>query len=577
MSGTTLDIEKLIEPDSLASDVSQRWQLWTSLRKGWEEEIKEIRQYVYAVDTTTTTNSLNPWRNTTAIPKITQIYDNLKANYSAALFPNSKWLRWEGSDLQAESKEKRDVITSYMATKLRQSDFETTVDRLLSDYIETGNCFATVTYENDSYVSDDMSVQVRYQGPKLHRISPYDIVFDPTAASFKQTPKIIRSMLSFGEVKRLIENGQRKYRKVFSKMKDCRSMVGRAESTAKGDAFVADGFGDITAYYQSGMVEVLTFYGDIFDQETGDLLSNQIITIVDRAYVIQKETNKTFLGGDDIFHAGWRDRPDNLYAQGPLANLIGMQYRLNHLENLRADVFDQIATPTIFIKGEVEDFDNRPGARIYAGEDGDVRYLAPDPTALQADFQIGSLEQKMEEMAGAPKQAMGIRTPGEKTAYEVQSLDTSAGRIFQHKAQKFEREFLEPALNAMLATSVKNLDMTDVIRSIDVETGAPLFTTITKDDLRANGRIYPVGARHFAERSKRVQELNQLIQAKAMSDVGSHLSGKRLAQLLAQELGEESLFGEGIQIMETASLQNAAQLEEGANMENLAIAEEIGV
>lgn len=577
MSGTTLDVEALIQPDAMAAHVANKWQSWDSLRQEWIEELKEIRNYVYATDTTTTPNSLNPWRNTTSIPKLTQIYDNLKANYAAALFPNSKWLRWEGSDLASETKSKRKVIQSFMTTKLRQSKFEQTVDRLLSDYIETGNCFATVDYVKDVFVNDLGEEVIRYQGPKLYRISPYDIAFDPTASDFTTTPKIIRSLLSFGEVKKLISQGKRKYRKVFDKIKDNRSMVGRALSTAKGDAFVADGFSDITAYYGTGLVELLTFYGDIYDQDTGEFYPNQIVMVLDRAYVIQQESIPTWLGGDNIFHAGWRDRPDNLYAQGPLANLIGMQYRLNHLENLRADVFDQLATPILKVKGEVEDFDNRPGARVYMGEDGDVSYLAPDPTALQADFQIQTLENKMEEMAGAPRQAMGIRTPGEKTAYEVQSLDTSAGRIFQHKAQKFEQEFLEPALNAMLASARQNLDMSDIIRSIDDQTGAPLFTQITKDDLRANGRLYPVGARHFSERAKRVQELNQLIQAKAMPDIGMHMSGKRIAQLLAEELGEEDIYAENVQIAESSASQSAMQMEEGANLEQLAMAQELGI
>jgi hypothetical protein len=32
----------------------------------------------------------------------------------------------------------------------------------------------------------------------------------------------------------------------------------------------------------------------------------------------------------------------------------------------------------------------------------------------------------MEEMAGAPKEAMGFRSPGEKTKYEVQRLESAA-------------------------------------------------------------------------------------------------------------------------------------------------------
>jgi hypothetical protein len=76
---------------------------------------------------------------------------------------------------------------------------------------------------------------------------------------------------------------------------------------------------------------------------------------------MSNEENPSWLGKCPIFHAGWRERPDNLYAMGPLDNLVGMQYRIDHLENLKADVFDQIAYPILKIRGDVEDFDFEPG------------------------------------------------------------------------------------------------------------------------------------------------------------------------------------------------------------------------
>jgi AraC-like DNA-binding protein len=233
---------------------------------------------------------------------------------------------------------------------------------------------------------------------------------------------------------------------------------------------------------------------------------------------------------------------------GPLDNLVGMQYRIDHLENLKADVFDQIAYPMLKIRGDVEDFDFEPGGRIYLGEEGDVGYMAPDATALQADLQIRLLEDKMEEMAGAPKSAMGIRTAGEKTAFEVQTLQNAASRIFEHKTAHFERVFLEPILNAMLEVSRRNMNMS------------------------------PVGARHFAERARRIQNLTQLYQIK-LSDpsVAAHMSGKEFARILADELGEPTLFSENIAVSEQLETQQQMQEAEAINQEQLMAAQEMGI
>jgi hypothetical protein len=307
-------------------------------------------------------------------------------------------------------------------------------------------------------------------------------------------------------------------------------------------------------------------------------MKDRIITVVDRAYVLDNKENPAWNGQSPIFHAGWRDRPDNLYAMGPLDNLVGMQYRLDHLENLKADVFDQIAYPMIKIKGDVEDFDFEPGAKIYMGDEGDVGYLVPDSTALQADMQIKLLEDKMEEMAGAPRQAMGIRTPGEKTAFEVQTLENSASRIFEHKAAHLERTFFEPVLNCMLENARRNLDLEEEISIQDKSTGATVFLSITKEDILGNGKIVPIGARHFAERARRLQNLNTMWQIK-MGDptVGAHLSGKRFAEILSQELGEPSLFGDNIGVTEQAETQMAANDQEAGNMQKLETSAQLGI
>lgn len=579
MAGTTLDIDQLLNPDTMGTSIARKWQEWDSLRDKWLAEKVELRNYLYATDTTTTSNARNDWQNSTTVPKLTQIYDNLKANYSAALFPNAHWMRWEANDLDSAIKEKRDTIQAYMETKLRQSGFEKTAERLLDDFILYGNCFATVEWTEDVVDIANDEYVVTYVGPKLVRISPYDIVFNPTAADFATTPKIIRSILQLGEVKRMIERGGNdEYKAVFDKMLGNRREVAAARNTKKASGYIADGFSSIEHYYGSDYVELLTFYGDLYDSVSDTLMENVQITVADRAYVIAIEPIASWLGRAPIYHAGWRERQDNLYAMGPLDNLVGMQYRIDHLENLKADVFDQIAYPILKIRGYVEDFDYVPGERIFLGEEGDVQHLVPDATALNADFQIQQLENKMEELAGAPRQAMGIRTPGEKTAFEVNVLENSANRIFQHKSEQFERNFLEPILNAMLASARRNLDTADVIKVTNDSQSAALFRTITKDDLQGNGMLRPVGASHFAERARRVQNISQMLQVKASDPtVAPHLSGKETARIIAMELGEEKLYGENVAVREQLETQQAMQDAEADNVERLQLAQEQGL
>jgi hypothetical protein len=582
MAGTTIDMSLIISPDNIATEIADRWRLWNQQRVGKLEEWKELRNYLFATDTRSTSNSDLPWKNSTTVPKLTQIRDNLHANYMAALFPQNKWMRWSGQDKDSNTKVKREVIQAYMENKTQLSDFEITMSKLVLDYIDYGNCFATVDYETNYTELEDGEFIAGYIGPKIVRISPYDIVFNPVAADFKKTPKIIRSLVTFGEAKKMVEDDPNKefMSKVFDRMIGTRSAIqGYSDSDLyKNDGFIVDGFGSIREYYESDYVEILTFYGDIYDKATNTLLKNRIIKVVDRSYILNDIPNPSWLGTSPIFHVGWRERPDNLYAMGPLDNLVGMQYRIDHLENLRADVFDQVAFPVIKIKGDVEDFDFQPGSRIYCGDEGDVTYLQSDAagTALTADNQIAVLENRMEQLAGAPREAMGIRTPGEKTAFEVSSLQNAASRIFQNKTQHFERVFVEPILNAMLEAARRNMDATDIIRVFDDELGISIFQTITKEDITAKGKIMPMGARHFAERAQRLQNLQQLWQIKSSDPtVAAHMSGKEFARILSEELGEKNLFSENIAVYENYETQKTAQeVQLMAEEENMIAAEQ---
>ena len=568
MAGTTVDLENIINPHGLAVDIADRFNTWNHARSNKIEEWKELRNYLYATDTRTTSNSKLPWTNSTTTPKLTQIADNLHANYFAALFPQKRWFRFEATDQDSNTKNKRDAIQSYMLNKVRQSDFENTASKLINDYIQYGNCFATVEFVKDYTEFEDGERIVSYVGPRVVRLSPYDVCFNPLAPSFAESPKIVRSVLSLGEIARKIESSSENayMSEIMEKMVSNRAAMGGNEvDENKTQGFIADGFTSVKEYYESNYVELLTFYGDIYDKESGSFLKNRVITVVDRAYVLSNEQNPSWLGTTPIHHAGWRERPDNLYAMGPLDNLVGMQYRIDHLENLKADVFDQIAYPMIKIRGDVEDFEFAPASRIYMGEEGDVGYLSPDTTALNADFQIQNLENKMEALAGAPREAMGIRSAGEKTAFEVQQLMTAAGRIFQHKTAHFERVFLEPILNDMLEAARRNMDYADTVRVLNEDTGLAFFEQITKEDIKANGKIIPMGARHFAERANRIQSLTQLYQLKlADPSIAAHMSGKEFARILSEELGEPAVFGENISVteqLETQRMATEAQVE----------------
>lgn len=171
---------------------------------------------------------------------------------------------------------------------------------------------------------------------------------------------------------------------------------------------------------------------------------------------------------------------------------------------------------------------------------------------------------------------MGIRSPGEKTAFEVQQLQNAAGRIFQHKVNKFEIEFLEPILNTMLEVSKRNLDITELVKVMDDDIGVADFMSITKDDITAKGKLRPIGARHYAARAQLTQNLMGILNSPVAAMISPHISGKRLAKLVEEYLGFEryefikefaGIFEQGETQKMVNQVQTSVQIEQATPLE----------
>ncbi len=544
----TLDLDKIIQKDQLGCEIANYWMEWN----GYKEDVKarwdELRRYLFATDTRSTSNAKLPWKNTTTIPKLCQIRDNLQSNYIAYTFPQSRWLRWEAFNKDANTKNKRDTITAYMQYVISQPSFKAEFNKCLLDYIDYGNAFAMVDWE-DQRVEGKDSIKVGYVGPVIRRISPLDIVFNPTTDAFENSPKIIRSLVTKGDAKKLLKamstsDTQPAMEELWQYMREVRESVSGMAATGElkyQDAFLdVDGFGNFRDYLNSNYVELLYFYGDLYDEESDELLENYIIVVVDRHKVLLKVLNPSTFGRSNIFHVGWRVRQDNLWAMGPLENLVGLQYRVDHLENMKSDLLDLTTLPPLKIKGSVDAFEWGPMAKIFTSEEGDVELMSPEAQALSVNTELQMKLMLMEELAGSPREAMGFRTPGEKTAFEVQRMENAASRIFHNKTRQCDEQFTERIMNCMLEMACRKQNDDVLVTVFDDEFKINTFRTIKASDISGAGRIRAVGARHFAETAEMVQSLTNFYQTAIGQDpdVRQHISAIRMAQVMFDDLLE---------------------------------------
>lgn len=342
-------------------------------------------------------------------------------------------------------------------------------------------------------------------------------------------------------------------------------------TTRKNSQYLNAGFNTIESYLTDGYVELLWFYGDVFDESTKTVIPNRRIVVLDRTWVILNDEFTDL----KIFHATWRSRPDNLWGQGPLDNIVGMNFMINHRENAKNEAIDHFIFPDRLYAGEVDEVydENTRQIKYIAAEGGIVQDITPDSTVLSFNAEIDLHEQRCRRAARLPQQLSGFRTPGEKTALEVQSLNDGAFRGFINKAEQLEQEMIEPLVTAELLKARQNYSTAIMVADQD-EDKLYDFLEVTEDDLKSNGKLIPYGSRRFARLLQQQAGLTQLASTNLMQMVAPHTNTWNLAEAVAHVYGFEDLgvFEKNAAIheqMEQQQAVNTAQQELVASTDQL--------
>ena len=575
--GYVLTIEDV---DDVAVRISELWDRYNTERKSALTLNEEARKFTYATDIDSTSAAELPHKNRTHQPKLTQIADTLKSQYFEASLSMPDFFKFPPphkiNPTVATSMEK------WIRVKLEQRKFrETTGRELINDFVDYGNCFVSVDYE----IERDNQGRIKYKGPTWKRVSPLNIVFNPRE-KFNKGMKIEKAVFHVSDIK--------EFPKSYPNAGFKQNVIDKAISTRhpegiddwveviKNRGINMDGYGGFDQYFKQDMAEVLIYRGDVFNPTSGKTQRNRVVYVMDKVHVIRNEPSQAPSGFDGIHHAGWRIRPDNTWSQGPLDTLVGMQYRIDHLENLKADVFDIIAQPVLFVKGDdvMEPTEGyRPGAVYYGGIDRDIRPIVPDATALNADNQIANYHRMMEDMAGAPPESRGIRTPGEKTAFEVSKLDQNATMMFVDKARVFER-MMETMLKETFELMLLNFDIEEYKEIFGEDAESDAMLALSMESTLARGEFVAIGARHWTRRNRETLEMQNFMTGPLKDPkVRAHVDGSKLASFWERKLNieDEGIVEDYAGVKEDVQLQAIAQAEAQAIQQETQQQQPIGV
>lgn len=558
MAGEVVSHQPLEEGHQVAAFVTELWERYQNNKEEVMERWKEVQEYRNATDTTEISNFPDTSDHTVHIPLIEKIAPQLEAIILQTLIPHENWFDLEPYDKASASLKKRHNIREYLKNRYRVSDLNLTLSKWVSDIVDTGNGFLQMGFINSQ---PNKAGKTGYVGPKTLRISPFDIVFDPVCENFHDSFKIVREMVSVGELWKRVEDGTLDGEQAKDLFNNRANFNHRDRTSHKKDAqYVPAGFQNMEDYYQSGYVELLWFYGSIFDSTRGELIQDRTIVVADAKHLLMDEETASWDGKPYITHTGWQPRQDNLWYRGPLENLIGMNYMANHRENTKATAMDKMIYPDELLSGDIEPlFDPDTGKTTYLAPEGGatIQEIGVNTQFLSFDTQIDRMDALALQTIGLPPQFMGFRTAGEKTLGEVTALNEGAMRPFLHKLRNMERS-LEFMLNAHLQLTYDNAgDITKI--SLKDEDGLVDDVTLTKTDFDINGGFVARGASRFSQKQKFMTDLIQITSAGMFQFTQPHWSSVGMSQLIADfmELGGEDLISPWVSIEEQQEAQQA--------------------
>lgn len=559
------DIKTLLTPDGedagLVKELVTMFDRFSTARGVWDEEVDEITSFVFATDTKQTTNSKLPFHNTTTIPKLAHIRNNLVIAYTSQLIPNSQWIQFTSQDEANDTADVKSAVEGYVRSKSTASELELTVNRLVQDWVDTGVCVTQTRYVTRKLENGLGALDTSYSGPEAIRVDPRSVFWDATASNIRDSNKVIQQIKSLGDLKQEVADNtglltEEQFQRIKATYNQLNSNGGTSQSVNRMKSnFQQAGFGDMEQYYSSNQVELLTFYGTFYDTETDTLYQNYRITVANRRDILSKSPASEWASSGGLHISIYETRRNCLIPISPLARVVGLQYKIDKLENLRADVFDRIANPPIVEIGDVTFSGVRgaPGSRYRVMEGGDVKELTSASPVLSADMQIANVMSMMDDLTGNPREALGTRTPGEKTKFEVQILDQGQNRSFRYNLRKFEIEMLNPILNDYLGLGRLYIDSSDIIEVFGNDTmRISEFVNITKEKLGSGGRVHALGASIFSEKANILQTLVTLLNGPVGQVLMPHTSRIKLYRAIERlgDLEGFNLFMENIGVQE---------------------------
>lgn len=558
--------------DDIAGYVNQQLETYRLVREEVEESWLEC--WAKYLNTPPTVNFLRDstlkrvgdistdWRHKLSGGKCYESVETIVGYLMAATFPNRDWFTAEPTTYKASEDHISELkiarlIKRHVASKMDESGFKSAWNVFIRQMVVTGTSVIALPWRTTSTKKPQrkptelqgdidttyevvMEDVVEYDAPSIEVLDVFDCYIDPHGHDPNKGNFIRKLRKTKGEVINMIKSGEY----------DCDaidvinySSEGYDTSTSRRDMLTMFEGLQVRSWHPTELVELVEYWGDIYDAETGELAENMVVTLLGDKLLSYEPS--PFWCGKPFIIGTYSLTGHSPYGFGGVQPTLGLLHQLDTITNQRLDNLELAVNSMWTLRSDgvlqPDEVYTEPGRVFLVADHDDLRPLQPPAQTWTVTYQeAGLLEQSIDKTFGTGNYiSSNQQRSGERvTATEVAAVRDAGGNRLSIVHKHIEETALIPMLSKLF-TMVQQYTVEDVVvRVASDEPDAFEYWALSPEDFNTPLKLRPVGSDNVIERKQYIQERLEFVNSvAAIPEVAQMLDMKRIVIDLLQHWG----------------------------------------
>jgi hypothetical protein len=489
------------------------------------------------------------WRHQLSGAKAYEAVETIVGYLMAATFPNRDWFGVEPMSPHTDDNlHLSRLLKKHVTNKLDESGFKSEWAIFLRQLVVTGTSVVALPWRTESEMThyyeemaplvegEDPTYAVRdsvydtYDAPGIEVLDVFDCYIDPSTNDPNKSAFIRKLIISKGELIDAAKDGT--YDITPKEVIDAKSTQDGGLDTSSSRQNQLKTFEGLQtqAWAPTELVELIEYWGDLYDPETGECDGNVVVTLLGSDVIGYQKS--PFWCGKPFIIGTYSRTGHSPYGFGGIQPVLGLLHQLDIITNQRLDNLELAINNMWTLKSDgvlqPDEVYTEPGRVFQVGDHSDLQPLASQSQAWAVTYQeAGLLEATVDKSFGTGNYiSSNQQRSGERvTATEVAAVRDAGGNRLSTVHKHIEETALIPFLGKVFAMIQQHTTSPVTVRVAGDGADEYGYWQLDPTDFSIPVKLRPIGSDNIIERKAYVQARLEFVQAvSALPDVAAKLN-----------------------------------------------------